>query len=220
MRLIWILCVLTLLSGCFDPTLDISTRESRKTSYLALLNSLPEDQQEEFDALVIKYLEEYEIGGHVYVNDLEDLHGLTAAEILEVTKEHKARIDSIVAEEMAAHQEYQDYKAQNPDKFKPSNYMKVSRHYEPEYFSGYRSELKFVNILSLVDELEIKELTVNRGNCRIYRVMEGPGGSLRHPLPKKIKYGETLKIQVDHQCNIIEAQIVTDHGSGTYTFDG
>lgn len=220
MRLIWILCVLTLLSGCFDPTLDISTRESRKTSYLALLNSLPEDQQEEFDALVIKYLEEYEIGGHVYVNDLEDLHGLTAAEILEVTQEHKARIDSIVAEEMAAHQEYQDYKAQNPDKFKPSNYMKVSIHYNPEYVVGRYLEYKSINILSLVNELHVEAITVNRGNCSISRVPTGPKASFQHPVPKTIKYGETLRIPVNHQCNIIEAEIVTDHGSGTYTFEG
>lgn len=73
---------------------------------------------------------------------------------------------------------------------------------------------QFVTIRSLVEEVEIQEVTVNRGECRVIKY------NGRSQLPKTIKFGKTAKIQVNNDCDVLEAEIETDQGAGTYSFGG
>ncbi len=78
---------------------------------------------------------------------------------------------------------------------------------------GYGMNPQFVTIRSLVEEVEIQEVTVNRGECRVIKY------NGRSQLPKTIKFGKTAKIQVNNDCDVLEAEIETDQGAGTYSFD-
>ncbi|KZY34657.1 hypothetical protein A3754_15605 [Alcanivorax sp. HI0083] len=73
---------------------------------------------------------------------------------------------------------------------------------------------QFVTIRSLVEEVKIQEITVNRGKCRILKY------SGKSQLPKTISFGETARIQVNNDCDVLEAEIETDQGAGTYSFGG
>lgn len=214
MRYITILLLTAFLSGCFDPALDTSTQESTRESYNQVLQSLPEDERADFDALVVYYLQEYEVGGETYQNTVKDLNGMTADEIMDVANEHKERMDKIMAEEMGAYQEYAQNSDNRPSPPSAPNFMKVSAMSKPEGYEGYKFLAKYVSIRSLVDTLTVQSLVANRGNCEVLSTPQ------KKQLPATIKYGEVLNIRLNHECDIIEAEIVTDQGSGTYSFNG
>ncbi|WP_300521812.1 hypothetical protein [Alcanivorax sp.] len=91
------------------------------------------------------------------------------------------------------------------------DFMEVGSLTKPDAF-GMGTYLNYVTIRSLTEELEIQDLTVNRGNCRVLKY------SGRSQLPKTISYGETTKVQVNNDCDILEVDIETDQGAGTYSF--
>ena len=213
MRFLFMLALTLFLSGCFSPTLDTSSEDSRRESYNRILQTLSTEERNEFDALVIFYLQEYEVGGDVHQNEIETLNGMTFSEIQEITKKHKEYIDKIMTEEIASHDEYLRYKQDNPEKFATPDYFKVSSLVKP---TDYGFDLKYVVIQSLADEIKVESVAVNRGNCSIFP----HGGDLRNnPLPRLLKYGEILRIQLNYDCAIVETQIHSNLGPSIYSFN-
>jgi hypothetical protein len=62
-------------------------------------------------------------------------------------------------------------------------------------------------VTSLIDELTLSNVTVSRGQCRLYIGNAAP-----------IKRGEARQINVVNLCNPIEATFETDHGTWTYNW--
>lgn len=71
---------------------------------------------------------------------------------------------------------------------------------------------RYVNleITSLVDEVEITNVIINKGNCK-------PGYSA-NSLPKNIKYGQIFNISAAAGCKVINVKVATNQGNWEYTF--
>ena len=58
-----------------------------------------------------------------------------------------------------------------------------------------------------VDEVEIRSITVNRGNCRVFA----------NGLPARVAFGRHYSASLG--CSPIEAEVVTDKGTFKFEFD-
>ena len=76
-----------------------------------------------------------------------------------------------------------------------------------EYVSGWNKVVKFLYIQSTDNNLEIKKVVLNRGNCPL--IMTGPNP------PVTLRYGDTAKAIIDN-CNLLETEIQTNKGTFTY----
>lgn len=63
-----------------------------------------------------------------------------------------------------------------------------------------------VIITSKADLLEVQDIIVNRGNCKIAYISE-------KQLPKKLKFGDDSSFVFPAPCNPIEIRVKTDKGS-------
>ncbi|MNF86355.1 hypothetical protein D3C84_687880 [compost metagenome] len=68
-----------------------------------------------------------------------------------------------------------------------------------------------LKITSKIDEVEIQEVQINRGNCSISNVHKA--------LPYKLKFGEHLTIGAPGCQNLMEVSIATSEGSFDFTFN-
>jgi hypothetical protein len=67
-------------------------------------------------------------------------------------------------------------------------------------------------ILSTADHIEIRNLKVNGGNCNYFT-------DRQFYLPMVLKFGQQLMVILRSSCHVLEAEIETDQGSQTYSFD-
>ncbi len=72
-------------------------------------------------------------------------------------------------------------------------------------------ELK-VKITAITDKAEIKDVIVNRGNCRVDKKYAITGRSM---LPKTLNYGESITLFVLSSCSVLQIDVVTDQGNWT-----
>lgn len=208
MKYILIIFATFILSGCFDPTFDASSTDSRRDSYSKMLESLPESERSKFDELVVYYLQEYEIAGEVNQNSMDDFDGLNADDILKLTEAHRKKVDEFIDEEVKS---AEVAKSVIPASDSGSNYMKVTTSSKmTELGGGLKAELQYVHIQSLIDQLEVQSLVANRGNCRVIGISTN-----KKQLPAKVKYGETFYVLLNNDCDVIELEITTDQGSVT-----
>jgi hypothetical protein len=66
---------------------------------------------------------------------------------------------------------------------------------------------RFIKIISRLDSTTIKNVIVNRGNCRIDDLATWSASNSE--LPRTLKFGQSLKIVVEN-CKPIEVQVNTD----------
>jgi len=79
-----------------------------------------------------------------------------------------------------------------------------------------------IHITSLVDDVTIEKLIVNRGNCKVNNEYIGrSNGSLYRTtvLPKKLQYGKQVKVHIIAGCTVMEAEVITDKGIFTYKWN-
>ena len=80
-----------------------------------------------------------------------------------------------------------------------------------------------IGITSLVNNVQIKKLIVNRGNCTVdneYMGRDYNGNLYRTTvLPKKLQYGKQVKVHIIKGCTVIEAEVITDKGTFTYNWN-
>ena len=72
-------------------------------------------------------------------------------------------------------------------------------------------ELK-VKVTAITDKAEIKDVIVNRGNCRVDKKYAITGRSI---LPKTLNYGESITLFVMPSCSVLQIDVVTDKGNWT-----
>ena len=75
--------------------------------------------------------------------------------------------------------------------------------------SCFRISLNEIKITSLVSQVIVKDVVVNRGNCKVSKSDES--------LPFVLAYGEDHEIFMPG-CNVIEVSVVTDKGDWTANF--
>lgn len=78
-----------------------------------------------------------------------------------------------------------------------------------------------IHITSLVNKIAIKKLVVNRGNCIIdntYYSRVNDSLQISKVLPRKLLYGEKVKVHIMKGCTVKEAKVVTDKGTFTYNW--
>lgn len=73
-----------------------------------------------------------------------------------------------------------------------------------------------VHITSTTDELEIQDVIVNRGNCKIERLAEMFGGG--KTLPKKLKFGESAEFSFSGPCTAKQVDVITDLGEWSWEY--
>lgn len=75
-------------------------------------------------------------------------------------------------------------------------------------------KIPVLEITSRTDDVFIQNIILNRGNCRI----AAPGEKPNNPrLPARLKFGTKISFYTT-MCQILEADIVTNRGTITYTF--
>ncbi|WP_323773889.1 hypothetical protein [Alcanivorax sp.] len=80
-------------------------------------------------------------------------------------------------------------------------------------------EAPFLSITATAksDDLEIREIIVNKGNCQRMNSARAMGQEMTSRLPKTVSRGEGVIQAFDYSCNAIEVEVVTDVGSWTFT---
>jgi hypothetical protein len=67
----------------------------------------------------------------------------------------------------------------------------------------------YINIISLSDNLTVKKVIVNKGNCKIYT----RGGQYYKDNPKKLAYGRKLTLSIiPSRCSLLRINVVTNQG--------
>lgn len=82
-----------------------------------------------------------------------------------------------------------------------------------EWVKGWSRHVKYLYIQSVVDELTISKVVMNRGSCQ-FRYASTVRGAVN--LPFRVKFGDVMKVDIDH-CDLIEAEITTNLGITTFT---
>ncbi|KGD64263.1 hypothetical protein Y5S_02565 [Alcanivorax nanhaiticus] len=80
------------------------------------------------------------------------------------------------------------------------------------------AEAPFLSITATTksDDLEIREIIVNKGNCQRMNSARAMGQEMTSRLPKTVSLGEGVVQAFDYLCNVIEVEVVTDIGSWTF----
>ena len=76
-------------------------------------------------------------------------------------------------------------------------------------------KIPVLQITSRTDDVFIQNIILNRGNCRITVPGERPSNPR---LPARLKFGTEIKFYVASLCQILEADVITNRGTITYTF--
>jgi hypothetical protein len=77
---------------------------------------------------------------------------------------------------------------------------------------GAQGSTSQLYILSIADHIVIRSLKVNRGKCSYFT-------DRQFYLPIALKFGQQLVVLLRSSCHVLEAEIGTDQGSETYSFD-
>jgi hypothetical protein len=116
--------------------------------------------------------------------------------------------------------------------------------YDLKWFYGAQAEVKRLDFIVLIDQLEIADVIVNKGNCPIATTFDGAvelsvndavqklgqvlAGQDMEPLqqtsdpaeglPLSGVYGESLSVFVGLSCNILLVEIITSEGEWSSQF--
>lgn len=93
--------------------------------------------------------------------------------------------------------------------------LKMSYSTQVNRFSGVRYSI--IEITSLSNDLVIKDVRLNKGNCVIRKMMLA-NGKIEELFPMKLTYGNSIKRTATCK-KILEAEIVTNDGSWAFTWN-
>lgn len=92
---------------------------------------------------------------------------------------------------------------------KVETYNKINPIWHLEYI--------LVKIFSVVDEVVINDVILNRGNCKIENI---DVFSKRPIIPKNLKFGESVSVSFSAPCEkALQLDIITNQGNWTWTFN-
>jgi hypothetical protein len=76
-----------------------------------------------------------------------------------------------------------------------------------------------VSISSLVDNIEIQDVIVNRGNCKIENQRFKGLNNRMKKIPKIIRYGEVVSLDFSGPCKASQVDVVTNKGSWSWKYE-
>lgn len=68
-----------------------------------------------------------------------------------------------------------------------------------------------VDVVAITDGVEVKNVTGNRGNCRMTAHRQSE-------FPQKLKFGQKAVAGFLATCNLVEVEVITDKGDWSFTF--
>lgn len=83
---------------------------------------------------------------------------------------------------------------------------------EQKYNQFFNSYFPVVVVTSVVDNLTINNVVVNKGNCYMNKAVWNP------QLPSKLIFGKQLEIALNKDCKVLKVDIKTDQGDWTANF--
>ncbi len=90
---------------------------------------------------------------------------------------------------------------------KVETYNKVNQLFGVKYIE--------VKVSSIVDEVVVEDIVVNRGNCKIQNI----NVMNRKPIiPKQLKFGESVSVSFSGPCEASQVDVETDQGSYTVNY--
>ena len=86
--------------------------------------------------------------------------------------------------------------------------------------NSYKPNLPYrieVYVTSLVDDIEVEDIVVNRGNCKspFYQLT----GETRYKLPKRLKYGEIATMEFELPCQVMQVDVSTNKGNWAMNYN-
>ncbi|MCW6032424.1 hypothetical protein [Pantoea sp. JK] len=75
-----------------------------------------------------------------------------------------------------------------------------------------------VSVYALVDDIEIKNIIVNRGNCRMENQRFKGLNNGMTKIPKRLKYGEVVTLDFSGPCKASMVEVVTSSGSWSQSY--
>lgn len=75
-----------------------------------------------------------------------------------------------------------------------------------------------VSVVALVDNIEIKNIVVNRDNCRIENQRFKGLNNGMTKIPKRLKYGEVVTPGFSGPCKASQVEVVTSMGSWSQSY--
>lgn len=91
-----------------------------------------------------------------------------------------------------------------------------------EYNESWKYYYPRVWIISLSDDITIKDVLVNKGNCKYKNqdvVFRNGKMKVIDKLPKHLIYGKNVSINLGSNCNVLKIDIFTDVGDFTYNLN-
>lgn len=74
--------------------------------------------------------------------------------------------------------------------------------------TGYAKQ---IIVISEADNIQIRNVIVNRGNCNIFVYND--------LYPRNLRYGESMNLSMLGACNVMEVKVETNKGTGIYKFN-
>ncbi|MDF1822261.1 MAG: hypothetical protein P1U64_11835 [Alcanivoracaceae bacterium] len=72
-----------------------------------------------------------------------------------------------------------------------------------------------VNVIARTDGVEVQDIIVNRGNCKLEKIAEKLGG---RTVPKTLNFGQSASFTFGGPCSASEVTVVTDMGDWTWEY--
>lgn len=117
---------------------------------------------------------------------------------------------SDIAQTCTAYDENTNNSQQNKILPTPSNQVPVQlkvQNFPANLKTGQIYQFVNIDVISKVNNVQINNIIVNRGNCKT--------NALNVKLPQHLKFGEQYK-GTYQSCNAIEVEVVTDHGNWVF----
>ncbi len=78
-------------------------------------------------------------------------------------------------------------------------------------FLGNLVRVPIVEIFAIVDNIKIKDVIANNGNCKMTAIR-------KKDFPATLKYGQKATAGFTTRCNLLKVEVITDQGNWTQEF--
>ena len=100
--------------------------------------------------------------------------------------------------------------------FSSANDTPLRLSYYTQQDAIFHVNFAILEITALDNNVIIKDIILNRGNCKVNQLADTFSRKMRKPFPVKLNYGTTIKRGTS--CSkILEAEVATENGN--YTFN-
>jgi hypothetical protein len=94
MKNIALLFLVFFITACAESTYNSENTDTQVESFITLISETPKDQRKQFFELYVAYLQPYQHpSGQTITPDLNKLHGMTAAQVMNELWEHYDMLD-------------------------------------------------------------------------------------------------------------------------------